>query len=146
MREAQGFLLVFSITHLSSLQELEDLREQIQHIKNDPDVPIVLVGNKSDLEDDRKVSRTKAFQVSQSWGNVPYYETSARRRQNVVEVFVDVCRQMMRKDLATKGGFRHGRAPGEEDRRKKPKKIGGDENENDYDTGRKRERRRCVIL
>ncbi|EMC93732.1 hypothetical protein BAUCODRAFT_141164 [Baudoinia panamericana UAMH 10762] len=96
MRDAHGFLLVFSITSMSSLHELAELREQIVQIKGgDPNVPIVLVGNKSDLEEDRVVSRSRAFQVSQAWGNVPYYETSARRRQNVTEVFVDVCRQII---------------------------------------------------
>jgi GTPase SAR1 family protein len=80
MKTGQGFLLVFSITSLSSLTELAELREQIIRIKDDENVPIVIVGNKSDLEDDRVVSRARAFQVSQSWGNAPYYETSARRR------------------------------------------------------------------
>jgi len=98
MKSGQGFLLVFSITSLSSLTELSELREQIIRIKDDENVPIVLVGNKSDLEDDRMVSRARAFSVSQSWGNVPYYETSARRRSNVDEVFVDLCRQIIRKD------------------------------------------------
>jgi Ras-related protein Rap-1B len=92
MRYAQGFLLVFSITSTTSLAELGELREQIAHMKNhDPAIPIVLVGNKADLEDDRRVSRAKAFQVSQMWGNIPYYETSARRRLNVNEVFVWMC-------------------------------------------------------
>lgn len=105
MRYAQGFLLVFSITSSTSLAELADLREQIAHMKNnDPSIPIVLVGNKADLEDDRRVSRAKAFQVSQMWGNIPYYETSARRRLNVNEVFVDVCRQIIRKDLSGRKG------------------------------------------
>lgn len=98
MKTGQGFLLVFSITSLSSLQELAELREQIIRIKDDDNVPIVIVGNKSDLEDERKVSRQKAFAVSQSWGNAPYYETSARRRANVDEVFVDLCRQIIRKE------------------------------------------------
>jgi Ras-related protein Rap-1B len=80
MKSGQGFLLVFSITSQSSLLELAELREQIIRIKDDENVPIVIVGNKSDLEDDRVVSRQKAFAVSQSWGNAPYYETSARRR------------------------------------------------------------------
>ncbi|KAF1816071.1 ras small monomeric GTPase [Eremomyces bilateralis CBS 781.70] len=99
MKTGQGFLLVFSITSLSSLAELSDLRDQIIRIKDDPRVPIVLVGNKSDLEDERAVSRTRAFQVSQNWGNAPYYETSARRRANVDEVFRDLCRQILRKDM-----------------------------------------------
>lgn len=80
MKTGQGFLLVFSITSLTSLTELAELREQIIRIKDDENVPIVIVGNKSDLEDDRMVSRARAFAVSQSWGNAPYYETSARRR------------------------------------------------------------------
>jgi len=80
MKTGQGFLLVFSITSQSSLVELQELREQIIRIKDDENVPIVIVGNKSDLEEDRVVTRQRAFTVSQSWGNAPYYETSARRR------------------------------------------------------------------
>lgn len=80
MKTGQGFLLVFSITSRSSLEELSELREQIIRIKDDEHVPIVIVGNKSDLEGDRMVSRSKAFALSQSWGDAPYYETSARRR------------------------------------------------------------------
>ncbi len=98
MKSGQGFLLVFSITSMNSLADLAELREQIIRIKDDPYVPIVLVGNKSDLEEDRAVSRSRAFAISQSWGNAPYYETSARRRANVDEVFVDLCRQVIRRE------------------------------------------------
>lgn len=101
MKTGQGFLLVFSITSQSSLAELQELREQIIRIKDDENVPIVIVGNKSDLEEDRVVTRQRAFTVSQSWGNAPYYETSARRRANVDEVFIDLCRQIIRKDNTT---------------------------------------------
>ena len=99
MKSGQGFLLVFSITSSSSLRELADLREQLVRIKDDDRVPMVLVGNKSDLEDDRVVSRSRAYAVSSSWGNKPYYETSARRRTNVDEVFKDLCRQIIRKEM-----------------------------------------------
>lgn len=101
MKSGQGFLLVFSITSLSSLTELYELRDQIVRIKDDARVPLVIVGNKSDLEEDRAVSRARAFDVSQRWGNAPYYETSARRRANVDEAFVDLCRQIIRKEQAT---------------------------------------------
>ncbi|KAF2803325.1 putative ras small monomeric GTPase [Mytilinidion resinicola] len=99
MKTGQGFLLVFSITSMTSLHELAELRDQIIRIKDDMRVPIVLVGNKSDLEEDRAVSRARAFAVSQSWGGCPYYETSARRRANVDEVFTDLCRQIILKDM-----------------------------------------------
>ncbi|KAB8076466.1 ras-domain-containing protein [Aspergillus leporis] len=138
MKQGQGFLLVFSITSMSSLNELSELREQITRIKDDEKVPIVIVGNKSDLEEDRAVPRARAFALSQSWGNAPYYETSARRRANVNEVFIDLCRQIIRKDLQ---GSSKGR---DEPERKR---------ENTNKPERKRERRRqnkrkgpCVIL
>lgn len=101
MKSGQGFLLVFSITSLSSLNELSELRDQIVRIKDDPQIPLVIVGNKSDLEEDRAVSRARAFGAAQSY-NAPYYETSARRRNNVDEAFVDLCRQIIKKDVATR--------------------------------------------
>lgn len=79
MKTGQGFLLVFSITSPSSLSELATLREEIIRIKDDENVPIVIVGNKADLEESRAVPRAKGFSVSQRWG-APYYESSARTR------------------------------------------------------------------
>ena len=99
MKSGQGFLLVFSITSLSSLNELYELREQIVRIKDDDRVPLVIVGNKSDLEDQRAITRARAFALSESWGHAPYYETSARRRANVDEAFQDLCRQIIRKEM-----------------------------------------------
>lgn len=115
MKAGQGFLLVFSITSESSLRELAGLREEIIRIKDDENVPMVIVGNKADLEM-REVPRAKGFSTSQRWGS-PYYESSARTRSkpadiyenvvsfvwlicaaNVEEVFIDLCRQMLRKD------------------------------------------------
>ena len=79
MKTGHGFLLVFSITSRSSLQELAQLRDEIIRIKDDENIPIVIVGNKADLEEHRQVERAKAFSVSQRW-QAPYYESSARTR------------------------------------------------------------------
>ncbi|KAK4102139.1 ras-domain-containing protein [Parathielavia hyrcaniae] len=97
MKTGQGFLLVFSIASKTSFEELETLRDDIIRIKDDEDIPIVIVGNKADLEDQRAVDRAKAFALSQRW-NAPYYEASARTRTNVDEAFIDLCRQMLRRD------------------------------------------------
>ena len=147
MKSGQGFLLVFSITSMSSLRELSELREQLVNLKDDPNVPIVLVGNKCDLEEDRAVSRAQAFQVSQGWGNVPYYETSARRKQNVNEVFVDVCRQIIHRDLA-----RARTTDGHEREQRRRRRLADDGADSDHDwrpKGRRSRRRhgtRCTIL
>ena len=58
-------------------------------MKNDEKIPFLLVGNMSDLVDQRKVSSEEAKQRAQSW-NVEYIETSARLRENVEKVGKDI--------------------------------------------------------
>lgn len=60
-------------------------REQILRVKNDENIPFLLVGNKGDLTDKRKISLNEAQSRAQEWG-VPYVETSAKTRDNVDKV------------------------------------------------------------
>lgn len=60
-------------------------REQILRVKNDENIPFLLVGNKSDLQEKRKVTLAEAQARSQQWG-VPYVETSAKTKENVDKV------------------------------------------------------------
>lgn len=60
-------------------------REQILRVKNDENIPFLLVGNKSDLQEKRKVSLAEAQARAQQWG-VPYVETSAKTKENVDKV------------------------------------------------------------
>ncbi|GAN03647.1 RAS-related protein Rap-1b-like [Mucor ambiguus] len=96
MKNGQGFLLVFSITSSITLTDLIELREQILRVKDGENVPMVLVGNKCDLEEERMVSREQGMELSQQWGGKPFYETSARFKINVDEVFYDLVRQINR--------------------------------------------------
>lgn len=61
-------------------------REQILRVKNDENIPFLLVGNKSDLEDKRRVSFQEASDRAKQWG-VPYVETSAKTREHVDKVY-----------------------------------------------------------
>ncbi|KAM9931178.1 hypothetical protein OXX80_009169, partial [Metschnikowia pulcherrima] len=98
IKSGKGFLLVYSVTDENSLQELLALREQVLRIKDSESVPMVLIGNKCDLDDDRVISIDDGMNVSQQWGLVPFYETSAMYKTNVDEAFIDVVRQVMRKE------------------------------------------------
>jgi len=95
MKTGHGFLLVYSITNMNSLSVLADLRDQILRIKDADSTPMVLAGNKADLEEERVVSRNRAMHMARKWGNIPLYETSAKRKVGVQEVFVDLTRQMI---------------------------------------------------
>uniref|UniRef100_A0A671RYD3 small monomeric GTPase n=1 Tax=Sinocyclocheilus anshuiensis TaxID=1608454 RepID=A0A671RYD3_9TELE len=92
-RSGEGFLCVFSITELESFAATADFREQILRVKEDENVPFLLVGNKSDLEDRRQVSADEAKARADQWG-VCYVETSAKTRANVDKVFFDLMREI----------------------------------------------------
>ncbi|ERE77370.1 ras-related protein Ral-A-like protein [Cricetulus griseus] len=87
-RSGEGFLCVFSITEMESFTATADFREQILRVKEDENVPFLLVGNKSDLEDKRQVSVEEAKNRADQW-NVNYVETSAKTRANVDKVKCD---------------------------------------------------------
>jgi small GTP-binding protein len=72
---AQGFLLVFAVNDKESIVRLEKLRERILKIKRN-NVPIVIVGNKCDLVDERIISESEANELAKLWG-ATYVETSA---------------------------------------------------------------------
>ena len=114
MRDRQGFILVYDITNPASVDDLHDLYAQIlrnklpQSSTDDEDssspttsspnpspiVPLVLVGNKLDLAIERKVSHQRGKELSRHW-RCPHYETSAKTRTNVDEIFYDLVGQIM---------------------------------------------------
>ncbi|KAG0036849.1 Ras- protein Rap-1b [Podila clonocystis] len=100
MKNGQGFILVFSITAPATFDELTELHRQILRVKDTSSVPIVLVGNKCDLEEDRVVLRERGDQLSLRWG-MPFFETSARQRINVDEVFYALVKLINRQNPAS---------------------------------------------
>lgn len=54
-------------------------------VKNDESIPFLLVGNKCDLNDKRKVPLSECQSRAQQW-QVTYVETSAKTRENVDKV------------------------------------------------------------
>lgn len=57
MRTGEGFLLVYSITSRQSFEEITTFQQQILRVKDKDYFPMVVVGNKCDLEGEREVTR-----------------------------------------------------------------------------------------
>jgi Ras-related protein Ral-A len=85
-RSGDGFICVFSITEHESFQNTQEFREQIMRVLDDEEVPFILVGNKADLVELRKVTKSEAEQRAKEWG-CEYVETSAKTRLNVDEIY-----------------------------------------------------------
>ncbi len=108
MKNGQGFVLVYSITAQSTFNDLQDLREQILRVKvfcplclaveyrtttllllslqDTDDVPMVLVGNKCDLEEERVVGKDQGLNLARQFNNCVFMETSAKAKIGVNDV------------------------------------------------------------
>jgi GTPase KRas protein len=86
MRTNDGFLLGYDITSQSSFDEVAQFYDQILRVKDEDWVPMVLVGNKIDLEKDRKVTTEQGKQKATDW-QIPFFEMSCLTRINVDEAF-----------------------------------------------------------
>lgn len=84
-RGAHGILLVYDITNYKSLQNVSHWLDQIKKFGSNS-VQVVLVGNKSDLVDQRLVDFQKAKEFADFY-NIEYFETSAKSSENVQNVF-----------------------------------------------------------
>ena len=103
------FLMCFSIKSRSSFQNIRDrwVPEVRHHCGNA--IPIVLVGNKSDLRADpqfngKLVSRDEAEALARQLNAAAYMECSAKTLDGVNEVFREAVYQGMLKHKAKKSG------------------------------------------
>mmetsp|Transcript_24769 Transcript_24769/g.38196 ORF Transcript_24769/g.38196 Transcript_24769/m.38196 type:complete len:231 (+) Transcript_24769:69-761(+) len=86
-RKAKGVILVYDITNAKSFESLSErwMAQLNDHASSD-DLAKLLVGNKSDLEASREVSKEKAQQFCQEFG-MDMLETSAKSGENVLKAF-----------------------------------------------------------
>ncbi|KAF3845712.1 hypothetical protein F7725_002790 [Dissostichus mawsoni] len=89
MRSGEGFLLVFALNDRGSYHEVQKFHTQILRVKDRDDFPMVLVGNKADLEHQRVISREDAQAFTRE-NRIHYMEASAKNRHNVDECFLEL--------------------------------------------------------
>lgn len=99
MRSGEGFLLVFSVTDHSSFDEMFKFHRQILRVKDRDEFPMLMVGNKSDLEYQRSVNLEEAQQLSRQL-KIPYIECSAKNRVNVDQAFHELVRVVRKFQLS----------------------------------------------
>ncbi|KAL5530641.1 RAS1 [Sanghuangporus sanghuang] len=108
MRSGEGFMLVYSITDRNSFAEMDQFYHQILRVKDRDYVPLVLLGNKLDLEDsDRTVNTAEGINLAKHFG-CHFFESSAKLRVNVDEAFVELVREIRRYNRMQHIGLRDG--------------------------------------
>ena len=82
---AKGALIVFDLSSKNTFQNVEKWYNEIKKT-SDPNINLILIGNKSDLKDKRQISTEEGENKAKEM-NVAYLETSALNADNVDKAF-----------------------------------------------------------
>ncbi|RDA93732.1 hypothetical protein CP533_0247 [Ophiocordyceps camponoti-saundersi (nom. inval.)] len=104
-RGASGALLVFDLSRKNTFQHVTDWLNDLRQIA-EPDIVVVLVGNKADLtqqdHNKREVTREEAETWAKRNGVMEYVETSAKSGENVEKAFMRVAERIFQNIQAGK--------------------------------------------
>ena len=89
---SKGALLVYDITRYPTFENLEKWMNEINE-KVKGSLKMMIIGNKSDLNDERKVDIENALEKAKLL-NIPFMETSALDSTNIQNAFENILREM----------------------------------------------------
>jgi len=96
LSNAEAGILAFDVTNPMSFQNIENWHKEI--LSASPNISLILVGNKIDLEGERLVSREDGEKTAENLG-IPYIETSAKTGESINDAFRMLALQMIKKYL-----------------------------------------------
>ena len=90
-----GIMVVYDVTNTGSFDNIAKWLRKIQvHAKED--FEMMLLGNKSDMEDRRMISKERGEAIAYENG-IPFLETSAKDNLNIEKAFFDLAKAILEK-------------------------------------------------
>ena len=90
-RNSSLAMMVYSIDNRESFNHINSWLKEVK-LQSNPDIKVFLIGNKSDLEKQRKVSLEEAETFGKENGFNYFSETSAKSGINAKEVFIEAAK------------------------------------------------------
>jgi small GTP-binding protein len=95
---ADGIILIFDITNKESFKKISFWIQDLSNKIDLDNICLILIGNKTDLKDQRKVSVEEAQKYAAQY-NIEYYEVSALKNVGIIEMmefFIKKCYNNMK--------------------------------------------------
>ena len=123
IKKADGIVFVYDITKAYTFTNLEKWLSNIDEVANDK--PCLLIGNKSDMNDKREVSKEEGMEFTKKFKKeTHFYETSCKTGENVDKAINDLVNQIYSKSFGNeqgKGGLQLEKDSKNDDKNKKRK-------------------------
>jgi len=97
-RGAHGIALVYDVTNINSFTNIRKWLSDV-HSYADPNVNVVLIGNKCDLSTDHVVDKAKGQELADEY-SIKFFETSAKADVNVQAAFNSLVQQVVTRQFA----------------------------------------------
>ncbi|EDR29399.1 hypothetical protein, conserved [Entamoeba dispar SAW760] len=98
IRTRDGFILMYSITSRYSFDLIQDIHNEIYRIRDkemNEHIPCIIVGNKSELTEEREVGTEEGMKYSESV-RCHFIESSAKRNENINEIFEIITKDVIK--------------------------------------------------
>jgi GTPase KRas protein len=92
-RNGNGYILVYSVISRASFLEIPKYHQAVLAWKGKKSFPMVLVGNKMDLELEREVPTKDGEKLAETL-QLPFFESSPKENTNIEQIFFTLVRQM----------------------------------------------------
>ena len=86
IKNCLGSLIVYDVSDKKSFQLVDKYLDNVYSKKDKKKFPIILIGNKCDLDEEREISFEEGKKKADSY-QIDFYETSAKNNINVENVF-----------------------------------------------------------
>ena len=93
IKSADGIILMYDITRQKTYDDISIWMESIKENKGD-NFPMILIGNKSDLEEQRAVSKEEGEELALKY-KLKFFEISNKTGDNVKEAGLEIIKQIV---------------------------------------------------
>ena len=95
IKDTHGILLMYDITEKATFESIPDWIQNIKDLKGD-DFPLILLGNKIDLENERTVSKEEGQKLADEIG-IQFFEISNKAGINIQEAGLALIKKIIEK-------------------------------------------------
>lgn len=137
-RNSSLAIIVYAIDNEQSFKNIEIWLNELK-TKGSPDISIILVGNKADLEDKREITKEMSSDLCDNHNIKYFFETSAKTGFNAKNIFIEAAKILYEEHLKLKD--RVSRPDSFSNQEESNAELSLDVGEDNYNNNKKQEKR-----
>jgi small GTP-binding protein len=95
IKKANGIIIMYDITNKSTFDSIREIIESINEEKG-KDFPMILIGNKIDLENEREIKKEEAEELAEKYG-MEFFEISNKEGINIEKAGLSIVKKILEK-------------------------------------------------